>query len=67
MIPRNTSWRLGAALLAATCALALAACGQTGALYLPEDSGQVIIRERGAPATSTETPPAPASTPAPKS
>jgi predicted small lipoprotein YifL len=45
--------RYRAALLVTASALLLAACGQTGALYLPEDNGQVIIREAG-----TATPPA---------
>lgn len=33
------------ALLVASMFLLLAACGQTGALYLPEDSGPVVIRK----------------------
>ncbi|MFM8844689.1 MAG: LPS translocon maturation chaperone LptM [Gammaproteobacteria bacterium] len=50
---RRTALRYRAALLVTASALLLAACGQTGALYLPEDNGQVIIREAG-----TATPPA---------
>lgn len=43
--------------------LALAACGQTGALYLPEASGDVVIRQREA-ATPEGTPaPAPEAAP----
>jgi len=48
---------LRGALPAATLALALlAACGQKGPLYLPEPSGNVIVR----PATEAAPAPAPA-------
>jgi predicted small lipoprotein YifL len=43
----------GAALVSATWALALAACGQTGPLYLPEE-GEAVV-------TPAATPTAPAS------
>jgi len=43
--------------------LLLVACGQTGALYLPDEAQQVVVRERDAsnsPAPSdTPTPPPP--------
>jgi predicted small lipoprotein YifL len=35
-------------LAAASLALLLAACGQTGALYLPDESQQIVVRERDA-------------------
>ncbi|MBM4238743.1 MAG: hypothetical protein FJ154_04320 [Gammaproteobacteria bacterium] len=44
MIQAKSFLRLRIALPAAAGVLALVACGQTGALYLPEDSGPVIIR-----------------------
>jgi len=44
MIQAKSFLRPRIALPAAAGVLALVACGQTGALYLPEDSGPVIIR-----------------------
>jgi predicted small lipoprotein YifL len=46
--------------VAGSLALLLAACGQTGALYLPDESQQIVIREREAAAS-----PAPSDAPAP--
>ena len=57
-----------AALLLA-CTAGLAACGQTGALYLPDESVQTPVEIRGpgqaatAPATAPTTPPATPSEP----
>jgi predicted small lipoprotein YifL len=48
---KRSQLALIAAGAAAVC-LALAACGRTGPLYLPEKTGTVVTRERGA-----ETPP----------
>jgi predicted small lipoprotein YifL len=45
--------------LAALAALALAGCGQTGPLYLPDAGGEVVTRPAPTPA------PAPAPAPAP--
>ncbi|MBM4232839.1 MAG: hypothetical protein FJ160_01515 [Gammaproteobacteria bacterium] len=42
-----SAFRYRVALLVIASALLLAACGQTGALYLPEDNTKVIIREAG--------------------
>jgi len=48
-------------LAAAALALLLAACGQTGPLYLPDEPQQVIVRERDA-RTPPSTPDAPGQT-----
>jgi predicted small lipoprotein YifL len=45
----------GIVLSAAIAALSLAACGQKGQLYLPEESPDVVTR----PAQTTTTPPQP--------
>ncbi|MBM4214743.1 MAG: hypothetical protein FJ173_01040 [Gammaproteobacteria bacterium] len=46
--------------VAASLTLLLVACGQTGALYLPDEPQQVVVRERDASSS-----PAPSDTPAP--
>jgi len=44
---------------ALACATLLAACGQTGPLYLPEPSGEVITRPSSEPRESEPTSPPP--------
>jgi predicted small lipoprotein YifL len=52
-------------LVTASLALLLAACGQTGALYLPDESQQIVVREREATSPAPSSSPTPSSTPAP--
>jgi predicted small lipoprotein YifL len=67
-MPRSSTRRCGAplALLATLLAAGLlAACGQTGPLYLPEDEGATVItRPAGDAAPSTAPTPAPPASPA---
>jgi predicted small lipoprotein YifL len=43
--PNRSSHTLLATLIGVVACLVLAGCGQTGPLYLPDDQGEVIIRE----------------------
>jgi predicted small lipoprotein YifL len=56
-----------AALLGVGAALTLTACGQKGALYLPDKNAQVVTTAAASPVPEQSAPPAPATpaTPAP--
>ena len=56
---------LACRLMISLVVLMLTGCGQTGPLYLPDDNGQVIIRE-GAANTRTPPPDKPSRPPEPK-
>jgi len=43
--PDRSSHALLVTLIGVVACLVLAGCGQTGPLYLPDDQGEVIIRE----------------------
>lgn len=49
----------------ALAALALAGCGQTGPLYLPDAGGEVVTRPAPQDAPAPQAAPAPKPTPAP--
>ena len=56
MHSRHTFRLRSLALLVAALCVAIAGCGQTGPLYLPDERGEVIIRE-AAPQQAPQTTP----------